>query len=55
MTKQTETLWQIGCSGKGGKEFVQAGGWQAEFTYTVGSDADPIFNVAPWTPVTPTG
>ena len=42
MTKQTETLWQIGCSGKGGKEFVQAGGWQAEFTYTVGSDADPI-------------
>lgn len=42
MTEQTETLWQIGHPGKGGKEFVQAGGWQAEFTYTVGADADPI-------------
>nr|WP_317270832.1 cyanobactin biosynthesis PatC/TenC/TruC family protein [Arthrospira sp. PLM2.Bin9] len=42
MTKQTETLWQIGNPGKRGQEFVQAGGWQAEFTYTVGADADPI-------------
>ncbi|MDY6784473.1 MAG: cyanobactin biosynthesis PatC/TenC/TruC family protein [Cyanobacteriota bacterium] len=39
---QTETLWQIGQPGRAGKEFVQAGGWQAEFTYTVGTDADPI-------------
>ena len=42
MTQETETLWQIGQSGKGGREFVQAGGWQAEFTYVVGSDDDPI-------------
>lgn len=42
MTTKTETIWQIGHPGKGGKEFVQAGGWQAEFTYIVGSDADPI-------------
>ncbi|MGK7955084.1 MAG: cyanobactin biosynthesis PatC/TenC/TruC family protein [Crocosphaera sp.] len=42
MTTQTETLWQIGCPGKGGKEFVQLEGWQAEFTYRVGTDADPI-------------
>lgn len=39
---QTKTLWQIGKPGTGGEEFVHAGGWQAEFTYTVGSDADPI-------------
>lgn len=38
----TETLWQIGQPGKGGQEFVQTGGWQAEFTYVVGSDRDPI-------------
>ncbi|MEA5536884.1 cyanobactin biosynthesis PatC/TenC/TruC family protein [Crocosphaera sp. XPORK-15E] len=42
MTQNTETLWQIGQSGKGGQEFLQAGGWQAEFTYIVGSDDDPI-------------
>jgi NTE family protein len=42
MTQDTETLWQIGKSGKGGREFVQAGGWKAEFTYVVGSDDDPI-------------
>ncbi|MEQ8465774.1 cyanobactin biosynthesis PatC/TenC/TruC family protein [Coleofasciculus sp. E1-EBD-02] len=42
MTQATETLWQIGKPGKGGQEFVQAGGWQAEFTYVVGSDADSI-------------
>lgn len=39
---KTATLWQIGKPGGGGKEFAQDGGWQAEFTYTVGSDADPI-------------
>lgn len=39
---ETATLWQIGKPGGGGKEFAQDGGWQAEFTYTVGSDADPI-------------
>lgn len=42
MTQDTETLWQIGKPGKGGQEFVQAGGWNAEFTYVVGSDDDPI-------------
>ena len=40
--QQIETLWQIGKPGQFGKEFVQAGGWQAEFTYTVGCDQDPI-------------
>ena len=39
---QTQTLWQIGKPGGRGKEFVKAGGWQAEFTYIVGSDADSI-------------
>jgi cyanobactin cluster PatC/TenC/TruC protein len=39
---KTATLWQIGKPGGGGKEFAQDGGWLAEFTYTVGSDADPI-------------
>ena len=42
MTQKTETLWQIGKSGNRAKEFVQAGGWKAEFTYVVGSDEDPI-------------
>ena len=43
MTKtKTKTLWQIGQPGKKGKDFVQAGGWKAEFTYVVGSDPDPI-------------
>lgn len=42
MPQQTETLWQIGQPGKGGQEFSQEGGWQAEFTYAVGSDRDPI-------------
>ena len=28
--------------GKGGQDFVQAGGWRASFTYTVGTDDDPI-------------
>jgi cyanobactin cluster PatC/TenC/TruC protein len=41
-TIQNQTLWQIGKPGGRGKEFVKAGGWQAEFTYTVGSDADSI-------------
>jgi cyanobactin cluster PatC/TenC/TruC protein len=39
---KTETLWQIGQPGRAGAEFVQAGGWQATFTYTVGTDADPV-------------
>ncbi len=42
MTQETETLWQIGKPGKRGQEFVQAGGWQAEFTYVVGSDEDGV-------------
>lgn len=42
MVQKTETLWQIGQSGKGSQEFVQTGGWQPEFTYIVGSDEDPI-------------
>jgi cyanobactin cluster PatC/TenC/TruC protein len=42
MTQDTETLWQIGQQGKGGQEFVQAGGRHAEFTYVIGSDDDPI-------------
>ena len=42
MTIQKETLWQIGAPGKWGQDFVQAGGWRASFTYTVGTDADPI-------------
>ena len=39
---ESETLWQIGKPDDAGKEFVQAGGWKAEFNYTVGSDEDPI-------------
>ncbi|NET65389.1 MAG: cyanobactin biosynthesis PatC/TenC/TruC family protein [Moorea sp. SIO1G6] len=39
---ETETLWQIGKPGGSNQEFIQEGGWQAEFTYTVGSDEDPI-------------
>ncbi|MEM8638241.1 MAG: cyanobactin biosynthesis PatC/TenC/TruC family protein [Cyanobacteria bacterium P01_G01_bin.54] len=42
MATQTETLWQIGRPNRGGTEFVKEGEWQAEFVYTVGSDADPI-------------
>lgn len=42
MPQQTETLWQIGQPGKGGQEFSQVGGWQAEFTYVMGTDRDPI-------------
>lgn len=42
ITQDTETLWQIGQQGKGGQEFVQAGGRHAEFTYVIGSDDDPI-------------
>ena len=41
-TTKTKTLWQIGQPGKKGKEFVQAGGWKAEYTYVVGTDADSI-------------
>lgn len=41
-TTKTKTLWQIGQPGKKGRDFVQAGGWKAEFTYLVGSDPDPI-------------
>lgn len=40
---KTKTLWQIGKSGDGSKEFPKFGnGWHQEFNYTVGSDADPI-------------
>lgn len=39
---ETETLWQIGKPGGSDQEFIQDGGWQAEFSYTVGSDEDPI-------------
>lgn len=44
MTTQvkTKTLWQIGKSGNGKREFARFGGWKPEFDYTVGSDADPI-------------
>lgn len=42
MTQETETLWQIGQSGKGDRKFGRTGGWQAEFTYVIGSDDDPI-------------
>ncbi|MEO0933463.1 MAG: LamG domain-containing protein, partial [Cyanobacteria bacterium J06641_2] len=44
MTKvKTKTLWQIGKSGDGAKEFPKFGnGWHGEYNYTVGSDADPI-------------
>ncbi|MUG91822.1 hypothetical protein F7734_04780 [Scytonema sp. UIC 10036] len=41
-SSQTQTLWQIGKPGKCGKDFVPAGGWQQEFTYTVGVDRDPV-------------
>lgn len=36
------TLWQIGKAGNAGQEFPKDGGFIAEFTYRVGSDADSI-------------
>jgi cyanobactin cluster PatC/TenC/TruC protein len=39
---ETQILWQIGKPGGSNQEFIQDGGWQAEFTYTVGADEDPI-------------
>lgn len=42
MSEQTETLWQIGKPGDRAAEFVKSGGWQTDYTYTIGVDADPI-------------